>query len=63
MLSGGSAAIEDRWTGRQRRGAVYSAYGHESEILYDQGTRFRVITKTWDADLGRWLITLREVPA
>jgi hypothetical protein len=43
--------------------APFSQLGHESEILYDQGTRFRVITKTWDADLGRWLITLREVPA
>lgn len=43
--------------------AAFSQLGHEAEILYDQGTRFRVISKTWDADLGRWLIALREVPA
>lgn len=40
-----------------------SAHPHEAEILYDQGTRFRVISKTWDPDIAQWLISLREVPA
>lgn len=42
--------------------APFSQHPDQAEILYDQGTRFRVITREWDADLGRWLITLREVP-
>jgi hypothetical protein len=33
----------------------------EAEILYDKGTQFKVTSKTWDADLGKWIIVMDEV--
>jgi hypothetical protein len=34
---------------------------YEAEIVYDKGTPFLVTGRTWDPDLGKWLITLEEV--
>jgi hypothetical protein len=39
---------------------AHTAVPGESEILYDQGTNFRVLSKTWDNDLKKWIIVLEE---
>lgn len=41
--------------------APFSAHSYEAEILYDKGTRFKVMEKLWDADIGKWIITLKEM--
>lgn len=49
-------------TGRNGRDvAPVSFYPGEAEILYDRGTRFLVTDRTWDAGLGKWLISLEEI--
>jgi hypothetical protein len=40
--------------------APFSDYP-EAEILYDKGTRFKVTDKTWEPDIGKWVIALKEV--
>jgi hypothetical protein len=40
--------------------APFSNYP-EAEILYDKGTQFKVTSKTWDADLDKWIIVMDEV--
>jgi hypothetical protein len=49
--------IEGR-TGRNV--APYSMYASEAEILYDKGTRFRVLDRVLDTDSDQWIITLEE---
>ncbi|MFI7577361.1 ADP-ribosyltransferase [Micromonospora sp. NPDC049497] len=41
--------------------APYSEYPDEAEILYDQATNFKVTSKAWDADLGKWVVTMEEM--
>ncbi len=41
----------------------YSFLEAEKEVLYDKGTYFQVVSRTWVADLDRWWIVMREVPA
>ncbi len=43
-----------------RNVAPYSAYPHEHEVLYDKGTRFRVLDRVWDEGADAWIITLEE---
>lgn len=38
----------------------YSHYPHESEILFDKGTRFRVLDRVLDGGSDKWIITLVE---
>lgn len=40
----------------------FSQYATEAEILYDKGTNFQVLSKTWNPDIGKWMIHLQEVP-
>jgi uncharacterized protein YukE len=48
-------------TGRSGRDMeAHTAVPGESEILYNQGTNFRVLSKTWDNDLKKWVIVLEE---
>jgi hypothetical protein len=48
-------------TGRNGRDvAPFSEYTHEAEILYDKGTSFVVTSKSWDPDIGKWVINLEE---
>ncbi|MEV6341912.1 ADP-ribosyltransferase [Actinoplanes sp. NPDC051851] len=39
----------------------FSDFAHESEVLYDKGTQFKVIDKVFDEESQRWLITMQEV--
>jgi NAD:arginine ADP-ribosyltransferase len=39
--------------------APFSGYP-EAKILYDGGTPFQVVSKTWQADIGKWVVTLQE---
>jgi ADP-ribosyltransferase exoenzyme len=49
-------------TGRSGKDVTpFSAYSHEAEILFDKGTRFKIIDKVWDPNDGKWLISMREV--
>ena len=41
----------------------FARYPAEEEVLYDKGTRFRVISKTLREEEDRWCIIMREVPA
>ncbi len=43
-----------------RNVAPYSAYPHEHEVLYDKGTRFRVLDRVRDDGADAWIITLEE---
>jgi hypothetical protein len=38
----------------------YSLFPNESEVLYDKGTRFRVLDRVLDGASGKWIITLEE---
>lgn len=42
--------------------APYSHFQGESEVLFDQHTRFEVLDKAWDADLHKWVVHMREIP-
>jgi hypothetical protein len=33
----------------------------EAEILYDKGTQFRVLDRTGESDIGKWVITMKEM--
>ncbi len=41
--------------------SAVSAHGYEAEVLFDKGTEFRVVAKTWDDATRQWEIVLREV--
>jgi hypothetical protein len=40
--------------------APFSTYP-EVEILYDKGTQFQVTGRTWESDIGKWVINLEEM--
>jgi hypothetical protein len=48
-------------TGRNGRDVASFSTHPEAEILYDKGTRFRVTDRTWESDIGTWVITMKEM--
>jgi hypothetical protein len=61
-MHNGNALLE--FNGRTGRdlSAVSTVGPSEAEILFDKGTAFEVVSKTWEAQLKAWKITLKELP-
>ncbi|MBK6442161.1 MAG: hypothetical protein IPF90_08405 [Actinomycetales bacterium] len=62
LMHNGNALLE--FNGRTGRdlSAVSTVGPSEAEILFDKGTAFEVVSKTWEAQLKAWKITLKELP-